>query len=86
MQVPEVAEILLQTLFQYRDQKAYELHEFVLMPDHLHLLLTPNETASLETSVLVPPQTPRLKPRPPKEEDSAGPKGPTPNTISKAAR
>ena len=50
-QVPEIAEILLQTLFYYRDRKAYQLHEFVLMPDHLHLLLTPSETTSLEKAV-----------------------------------
>lgn len=50
-QVREIAEILLQTLFYYKGQRAYLLHEFVLMPDHLHLLLTPNETTSLEKAV-----------------------------------
>ena len=50
-QVPEIAEILGQTLFDYRQRGAYHLHEFVLMPDHLHLLLTPGATASLEKAI-----------------------------------
>jgi REP-associated tyrosine transposase len=50
-QVPEVAEILLNTLFCYRDSGAYLLHEFVIMPDHLHLMLTPNSESSLEKAV-----------------------------------
>jgi putative transposase len=50
-QVPEIADILVKTLFQYRDQGAYLLHEFVVMPDHLHLLLTPSSTTSLEKAV-----------------------------------
>ncbi len=50
-QVPETAEILLRTLFDYRDQEAYSLHEFVLMPDHLHVLLTPSGATSLEKAM-----------------------------------
>jgi putative transposase len=50
-QVPEIAEILLQSMFHYRDKNAYLLHEFVVMPDHLHLLLTPSETTSLEKAI-----------------------------------
>lgn len=50
-QVPEVAEILLRSLLDYRNRKAYLLHEFVLMPDHLHLMLTPAETTSLEKAL-----------------------------------
>jgi putative transposase len=50
-QVTEVAEILLNTLFHYRDSGAYLLHEFVIMPDHLHLMLTPNSETSLEKTV-----------------------------------
>lgn len=47
----ENAEILLATLFHYRDANAYRLHEFVVMPDHLHLLLTPGATISLGKAV-----------------------------------
>src|SRR6267142_1729165 len=47
-QITENAEILIEALFHYRDRKAYALHEFVVMPDHVHLLLTPSSTGSLE--------------------------------------
>jgi putative transposase len=29
------------TIFDYRDQHRFLLHEFVVMPDHFHLVLTP---------------------------------------------
>lgn len=51
MQVPENAEILIEALFHYHDSKAYALHEFVVMPDHLHLMLTPGATTSLEKAI-----------------------------------
>lgn len=50
-QVTEVAEILLSTLFHYRDSGAYLLHEFVIMPDHLHVMLTPDSETSLEKAI-----------------------------------
>ena len=50
-QVTEIAEILLNTLFHYRDSGGYLLHEFVIMPDPLHLILTPNLQTSLEKTV-----------------------------------
>ena len=50
-QAPEIADIIVRTLFRYRDQNTYLLHEFVVMPDHLHLLLTPSATTSLEKAV-----------------------------------
>ena len=43
------AELFLTTLSRYRDQSHYELHGFVVMPDHSHLLLSPS--ASLEATV-----------------------------------
>jgi putative transposase len=42
------ARLFLKTLLSYRDE-AYLLHEFVLMPDHFHLLITP--AAALERAV-----------------------------------
>jgi putative transposase len=42
------AKLLIDTLYQYRGS-AYFLHEFVVMPDHIHVLLTP--TTSLEKAV-----------------------------------
>jgi putative transposase len=50
-QIPEAAEILTRTILHYRDCGAYLLHEFAVMPDHLHLLLTPSPTISLEKCV-----------------------------------
>ena len=37
------AKLLIDTLYHYRGS-AYLLHEFVIMPDHLHVLLTPLTT------------------------------------------
>ena len=34
----------MNVLFHYRGQGKYLLHEFVIMPDHFHLILTPAET------------------------------------------
>jgi putative transposase len=50
-QVTETAGILLSTLLGYRDTGAYLLHEFVIMPDHLHLLLTPARQMTLEKAI-----------------------------------
>jgi putative transposase len=50
-QVQESAEIVVRKILEYRDKKNYLLHEFVLMPNHLHLILTPSETVSLERAV-----------------------------------
>jgi putative transposase len=35
------ATLLRDTLFHYRDQGNYKLHAYVIMPDHIHLCLTP---------------------------------------------
>ncbi|MGA9545195.1 MAG: transposase [Candidatus Sulfotelmatobacter sp.] len=45
------ARLLVEVLLGYRDQGKYLLHEFVVMPDHIHLLLTPAREVSLEKSV-----------------------------------
>ena len=42
------ARLFFKTLLKYRED-AYRLHEFVLMPDHFHLLMTP--MGSLEKAV-----------------------------------
>ena len=42
------AKLLIDTLYHYRGT-AYLLHEFVVMPDHIHVLLTPR--TSLERAV-----------------------------------
>ena len=50
-QVTETADIAVEIFLRHRDAGAYLLHEFVLMPDHLHLLLTPGRTTTLEKTV-----------------------------------
>lgn len=42
---------MVRTLLDYRDQRKYLLHEFVVMPDHLHALITPADNISLERAV-----------------------------------
>jgi REP-associated tyrosine transposase len=42
------AKLLIDTLYRYRGS-AYLLHEFVIMPDHVHIILTPR--MSLEKAV-----------------------------------
>ena len=44
-----MARLFVEVLFHYRDKKNYLLHEFVLMPDHFHLLISP--AVSLERSL-----------------------------------
>ena len=46
-----MAQILIDTKFEYRRQGCYSLHDFVVMPDHLHVILTPNHESSLEKVV-----------------------------------
>ncbi len=49
--VSENAEILLATMLKYRDAGAYLLHEFVIMPNHLHLMITPGAECTLEKAM-----------------------------------
>src|SRR5260221_7560860 len=35
------AELFIATLFQHRDKARFQLHGFVVMPDHIHVLITP---------------------------------------------
>lgn len=39
-QSERMAQLFLETLYAYRGRTSFLLHEFVLMPDHFHLLLT----------------------------------------------
>ncbi len=50
-QVSQIAEIVISKILEYRDRGNYLLHEFVLMPNHLHLILTPAESVSLEKAI-----------------------------------
>jgi putative transposase len=45
------AEVVEQKIFEYRDKGFYYVHRYVIMPEHLHILLTPCETATLEKAI-----------------------------------
>jgi putative transposase len=49
-QVEANALLMIDTLQHYRREGNYKLHAFVVMPDHIHLLLTP-ETITLERAI-----------------------------------
>jgi putative transposase len=50
-QADRVATLFVTTLFSYREQKKYQLHEFVVMPNHVHLLITPGEGITIEKAM-----------------------------------
>ncbi len=43
-----IAELFIATLFGYRDSGKFQLHAFVIMPDHVHILLTPAPDVAIE--------------------------------------
>ena len=45
------AALFVETLLHYRAERKYLLHEFVIMPDHFHALITPAIELSLERAV-----------------------------------
>src|SRR5438128_4145684 len=47
------AQLMVDVLKHYAEQGKFVLHEFVIMPDHLHLLLTPAKDISLERALQV---------------------------------
>ena len=49
---PSACEIFIETLSHYRNEGAYLLHAFVLMPEHFHILLTPAKDTPLERAVM----------------------------------
>ena len=49
--VRENAEIVLAMMLEYRESGAYSVHEFVIMPDHLHVMITPSLEYTLEKSM-----------------------------------
>ena len=40
------AELMIETLFRRRDQGRFLLHAFVVMPDHIHVLIAPSESTA----------------------------------------
>jgi REP element-mobilizing transposase RayT len=45
LRMPEIAKLVMDAI-HYRDQRTYQLHSFVVMPNHVHLLMTPLEAVS----------------------------------------
>ena len=50
-QVERHADLLLKTLYEYRDSAPFQLHEFCIMPDHVHLLLTISPGMTIEKAL-----------------------------------
>ena len=50
-QVSANAELLQKTIFDYRERNRFALHAYVIMPDHLHALITPAPDVSLEKAL-----------------------------------
>jgi putative transposase len=48
LQSDRMAKLFVDVLAHYRSQGRYLLHEFVVMPDHFHVLLTPVQNRTLE--------------------------------------
>jgi putative transposase len=42
-QVEKTPCLFIEVMLNYRTKKKYLLHEFVVMPDHFHLIITPNQ-------------------------------------------
>jgi putative transposase len=40
--ISRVAELFISTLLHYRTQGHYKLHAYLVLPDHVHLILTPH--------------------------------------------
>jgi putative transposase len=45
------ADLMMNTISRYREQGRYKLHGFVIMPDHIHVLITPAHNQSIERCV-----------------------------------
>ena len=46
-----LCQILLENLRFYRDRMKFSLHGYVIMPDHMHLLITPRQPATISDIV-----------------------------------
>jgi putative transposase len=51
LQCTRTAELLIETIRAYRAQGKYRLHEFVVMPDHFHALITVDVNMTVEKAV-----------------------------------
>ena len=49
--VESYVRLFLQTLYRHRREGRYTLHAFVVMPEHIHLLLTPALDVTIERAI-----------------------------------
>ncbi|MGA8271938.1 MAG: transposase [Candidatus Sulfotelmatobacter sp.] len=49
--VENYVRLFLKTLYGYRREGRFELHAFVVMPEHVHLLLTPAPDVTIERAI-----------------------------------
>ena len=50
-QVEATARLMVETLQGYRAKGSFAMHAFIVMPDHVHVLLTPAPDVSLEKAI-----------------------------------
>jgi putative transposase len=51
LQSDRSASLFIRVLYGYREKRKFRLHEFVVMPDHFHLLLTVDYKITVERAV-----------------------------------
>jgi putative transposase len=51
LQSDRSADLLIRVLYEYRGQGKFQLHEFVVMPDHFHTLITVGSGLTIERAV-----------------------------------
>jgi len=51
LQSNRMAGLFIEVLYHYQKQKKYQLHEFVVMPNHFHLLVTPLSPVTIEKAL-----------------------------------
>ena len=50
-QSEQMAKLFVEVLFHYRNEHHYLLHEFVVLPDHFHLLITLDSAVTVERAI-----------------------------------
>ncbi len=51
LQSDRMAALFIEVLFHYHKQSKYHLHEFVVMPNHFHLLISPISPVTIEKAM-----------------------------------
>ena len=51
LQTSRAATLLIDVLYHYRSQGKYLMHEFVIMPDHFHTVITVGSLMTVEKAV-----------------------------------